>query len=309
MWSARPSVAPSVCPTVSRTSDGSRTGARLTQNTPALNSATSSEAASIESRVLPDPPGPLSVTSRCPRTSSATSAVSRSRPTNEDAGRGRFVLEIVLRGGKRSSPSWKIATGPAKSFSRCSPRSVTPPSSNARVAARQQHLPTVPRGRDPRTEMDVLADVTLPRQKRLAGVQPHSDPDQTRLEPDIRRGRSGDRRPRIGERVEERITLRVHLDTALGGEDLAKHSPMLCQRLRVRLRPELVQQPRRPLDVREQEGDGRAREPAAHARMIAARGSLVHSQPLPTEATAARGTSSAMHGPTSGRLTGRTLVD
>jgi class 3 adenylate cyclase len=32
------------------------------------------------------------------------------------------VLEIVLRGGKRSSPSWKIATGPAKSFSRRPPR-------------------------------------------------------------------------------------------------------------------------------------------------------------------------------------------
>src|SRR5207302_1475223 len=87
------------------------------------------------------PPGPLSVTNRCPRTSSATSAVSRSRPTNEDAGRGRFVLEIVLRGGKRSSPSWKIATGSAKSFSRCSPRSVTPPSRNSRVAADNSTCP------------------------------------------------------------------------------------------------------------------------------------------------------------------------
>src|SRR5205085_5881856 len=57
-------------------------------------------------------------------------------------------------------------------------------------------------------------------------------------------------------------------------------------RLRVRLRPELVQQARRTLDVSEQEGDGRAREPAWHARMIAARGSLVHSQ-LPTEAATA----------------------
>src|SRR5947208_541771 len=51
---------------------------------------------------------------------------------------------------------------------------------------------------------------------------------------------------------------------------------MLCQRVRVRLRPEFVQQPRRTLDVSEHEGHGRARELAGHARMIAARGSLVH---------------------------------
>jgi hypothetical protein len=73
---------------------------------------------------------------------------------------------------------------------------------------------------------NVLADVTLPRQKRLAGVQPHSDPDQTGLERHIRRRASSKCRPRIGEHV-ERITPRVNLDTTLGGEDLAKHSPML----------------------------------------------------------------------------------
>ena len=132
-------------------------------------------------------------------------------------------------------------------------------------------------------EMDVLADVTL---SVLAGVQPHPDPDQAGLERHIPRSPSSDCRPRIGEHIEERIALSVHLDTALGREDFAKHSPMLCQRLRVRLRPELLQQPRRPLDVREQESDGGTRELAPHARMIAARGSLVHSQQLPTEAAA-----------------------
>jgi hypothetical protein len=33
------------------------------------------------------------------------------------------VFEIVLRGGKEPTPSWKIATGAAMSLSRCSPRS------------------------------------------------------------------------------------------------------------------------------------------------------------------------------------------
>ena len=135
---------------------------------------------------------------------------------------------------------------------------------------RQQHLPAVTRGRDPRPEVDVLADVTLPGQKRLAGVQPHPDLDRTRLERHIRCRRSSDPRPGIGEHEQERITLRVYLDTALGGEELAKHSTMLCKRLCVCLRSEFVQQPRRPLDVSEQEGDGRAWEPAPHARMIAA---------------------------------------
>jgi len=43
---------------------------------------------------------------RVPFPSSATtSAVSRSRPTKDEAGRGRFVFEIVFSGGKRSFPS------------------------------------------------------------------------------------------------------------------------------------------------------------------------------------------------------------
>ena len=40
-----------------------------------------------------------------------TSSSSASLPTKELAGRGRFVFEIVLSGGKVPSPSWKIETG------------------------------------------------------------------------------------------------------------------------------------------------------------------------------------------------------
>ena len=58
---------------------------------------------------LPEPPGPVSVRRRAPPSIRArTSSSSRSRPTKELAGRGRFVFEIVLSGGKLSSPSWKI---------------------------------------------------------------------------------------------------------------------------------------------------------------------------------------------------------
>jgi hypothetical protein len=82
------------------------TVASSTQNVPALKSPRSSDAASIDNRVFPEPPGPVRVTRREPRTSSTTSAASRSRPMKLDAGRGRFVFEIVLSGGKTPSPSW-----------------------------------------------------------------------------------------------------------------------------------------------------------------------------------------------------------
>ena len=105
MCSARPSLAPSVCAIVSVTSAGSRTAARPTQKTPAVKAGTSSEAASTASRVLPEPPGPERVTRRVPfRSRPTSSSRSRSLPTKEEAGRGRFVFEIVFSGGKRSLP-------------------------------------------------------------------------------------------------------------------------------------------------------------------------------------------------------------
>ena len=85
MWSARPFLAPSVRPIASVTNAGSRNAANGTQNTPALNSGTSSAAASIASRVLPDPPGPERVSRRVPFPSRlTTSSRSRSLPTKDD---------------------------------------------------------------------------------------------------------------------------------------------------------------------------------------------------------------------------------
>ena len=146
MCPASPSFAPSVCAIVWVTSAGSRSADRPTQKTPALKAGTSSEATSSASRVLPEPPGPERVTRREPfRSRASSSSRSRVRPTKEEAGRGRFVFEIVFSGGKASLPSWKSATGSSKSFSRCSPRSRTAPSSSARVATRQQDLAPVAR--------------------------------------------------------------------------------------------------------------------------------------------------------------------
>ncbi len=71
--------------------------------------ARASSAASSASRVLPVPPGPVSVTRRAPSLDPREQrprASSASLPTKELAGRGRFVFEIVLSGGKLPSPSW-----------------------------------------------------------------------------------------------------------------------------------------------------------------------------------------------------------
>ena len=101
MCSARPFLAPSVWAIVSETSAGSRRASSPTQKTPALYSVTIEAAVSMARRVLPEPPGPVSVTRRAPpATRASTSSSSRSRPTKELAGRGRLVFEIVFSGGK-----------------------------------------------------------------------------------------------------------------------------------------------------------------------------------------------------------------
>ena len=73
----------------------------------------SSAAASTASRVFPEPPGPVRVTSRMPFDEEVDQLrpLAFALPTNDETGRGRFVFEIVFSGGKSLSPSWKSATG------------------------------------------------------------------------------------------------------------------------------------------------------------------------------------------------------
>ena len=69
----------------------------------------------------------------------------------------------------------------------------------------------------------------------------------------------GGRRERPGRRregEEEGVALRVDLDAAVASARLADDAAVLGERLRVGLGAELVQQPRRALDVGEEEGDG-----------------------------------------------------
>ena len=66
---------------------------------------------------------------------------------------------------------------------------------------------------------------------------------------------------------EEGVALGVDLDPALDCARCPDQPPVLGQRFRVGLGAELVQEPRRALDVGEEEGDGAGRE-AAHATRI-----------------------------------------
>ena len=112
--------------------------------------------------------------------------------------------------------------------------------------------------------MDVHPHVPLGREGRCSRVKPHTYLDRAdcqRVLPVESRihslacGREGD---------EERVALRVDLDPAVGGESLPQRTTVLGQRLRVRLRPERVKQPRRALDVGEEERDRAGREVGAH---------------------------------------------
>jgi hypothetical protein len=77
----------------------------------------------------------------------------------------------------------------------------------------------------------------------------HADRTGGQRPPPLARGL--DRFGRRRERIEERVPLRVHLHTATPRERLPQQPPMRSERFLVRLSAQLVQQPRRALDVRE----------------------------------------------------------
>src|SRR5207253_4139185 len=83
---------------------------------------------------------------------------------------------------------------------------------------REQDLASVSRRRDPRRPVDVEADVVVVRNERLARVQAHANTDRCRRKARLRLSSTGDGVARRREDAEERISLRVDLDTAVGGK-------------------------------------------------------------------------------------------
>ena len=78
----------------------SESEARATHHAPSLRSIASSEATTKASRVLPHPPGPVSVSRRESVSRSLTSATSRSRPRSSRAPAAGYGLEVPGRAGQ-----------------------------------------------------------------------------------------------------------------------------------------------------------------------------------------------------------------
>ena len=126
---------------------------------------------------------------------------------------------------------------------------------------RKQDLAAVAGRADARGADDVEPEVALVADRRLAGVQAHPDADLAALRPLVCRERAlgrhrpGDCVPRARERVEERVALGVDLGATLVAEALAEQQPVVADDVAVGV-AELLEQPRRALDVGEEKRDG-----------------------------------------------------
>jgi len=99
----------------------------------------------------------------------------------------------------------------------------------------------------------IEADITLVCDDRLAGVDAHANADRASVQSRLTVASSRKRIRCAGKRDEEPIALRVDLHAIVTAEHVPKHTPMGGERIRVRV-AELLEQPCRALDVREQEG-------------------------------------------------------
>jgi len=159
--------------------------------------------------------------------------------------------------------------------------------------AGDDHLPAPGRPGDPGRPVHVDADVVVPAQHPLPGVQAHAHPDRGPRRPGV--GGQGplgghgrpDRRHRAGEGGEEGVALGADLDPVAVADRPAQDGRMLVPDRRVAV-AQLLEQPGRAFDVGEQEGDrpggqrrdGRAR---GHRRRSRRRGHGPLGQPPPAQ--------------------------
>ena len=124
---------------------------------------------------------------------------------------------------------------------------------------REQDLAAVAGGGDARREVDVRAYVPFVVDIRRAGVQAHAHAHLTRRERPLALRGTSERTVCGGKREEERVPLRIDLDTAVAVESIPQHSAVLGQGCGVSGVPERVEQPGRAVDVGEEERDGSTR--------------------------------------------------
>ena len=205
------------------------------------------------------------------RSARAPPASSRSRPTKELAGRGRFVFAIVRSGGKSSSPELEERDRrrrcPSAGARRARRRgSVT----SAAVARGEDDLPAVRRRRR-RARRRGRPRRRSPRRSRAACpvCRPDAHPNRPCARaPSVTRGRGGERGRRASANARKNASPCVSTSTPPARARRADHAAVLGERLGVPLRPELVEEPRRALDVGEEERDRAGRQVGAHGKMM-----------------------------------------
>ena len=167
-----------------------------------------------------------------------------------------------------------MRSGALRSLSRCAPRSRASWSTSARVVCDSSTWPPWPTAAMRAPLVHVDPDVSLLGHPRLAGVEPHPDADRPLGQAALGVRGCGGRVRRARERHEERVTLRVDLDAVVGRASGAHDPAVIVECVAVPV-AELVQQPRRPLDVREEKGHHSARERARHTTIISPRSTSV----------------------------------
>ena len=133
---------------------------------------------------------------------------------------------------------------------------------------REEHLAAVAGRRNPGAEMDIVTDIPLLRPERSPRMKAHPDADRPRRQRLVGGRGRGHCGTRVAEHIEERVTLSVHLDTPARRERLPHEPPMLGERRRILRRAELLQQPRRPLHIRERKRHHPGRKHRRHGAMM-----------------------------------------
>ena len=230
-------------------------------------------------RVLPEPPGPVRVTAALFARAARAPWPALAPAHEELAGRGRFVFEIVLSGGK-APPSWRW--GPALEVLQAVLAKVA--QRERRRRARASPARAGPARRDPRRRRAPRSARPRRRSPPVRCGVPVCRPMRTWIGPAASLADRSRRRPRRPERSGTRRRRRppaCPLRRRRAGASLADHPAMLGERLRVRLGAQLVQEPRRALDVGEEEGDGAGREIGPHADVITLPQGSSRRAPLP----------------------------
>ncbi len=120
---------------------------------------------------------------------------------------------------------------------------------------RDEQLAAVAGGCDPRGPVYLDANVAFLSKGRLAGMNPDAHSHWAVGERTLDSLSGCDRVRRAREGDEEGVALSVYLDALVVREGFPKEPPVLGERLCVGI-TEVVEQLGRPLNVREEEGDG-----------------------------------------------------